>query len=93
LLNLIFIKAETRGRTAEYFGPGTQNANVENDVRIQTYGIPERAQRWYREGGFLQQSILQAFVSGLNQYANKFADSIIRPCVKSYQSSLKMCSL
>jgi acyl-homoserine-lactone acylase len=68
--------AKARGRTAEYFGPGAQNANVENDVRIQTYGIPERAQRWYREGGFLQQSILQAFVSGLNQYANRFADSI-----------------
>jgi acyl-homoserine-lactone acylase len=68
--------AEARGRAAEYFGPGAQNANVENDVRIQTYGIPERAQRWYREGGSFQQSILQAFVSGLNQYANQFADSI-----------------
>jgi hypothetical protein len=44
--------AEARGRTAEYFGPGTQNANVENDIRIQTYGIPERARRWYREGGY-----------------------------------------
>ncbi|MBV8173414.1 MAG: penicillin acylase family protein [Verrucomicrobia bacterium] len=68
--------AEARGRTAEYFGPGTQNANVENDIRIQTYGIPERARRWYREGGYLQQAILRAFVSGLNQYANRFADSI-----------------
>jgi len=68
--------AEARGRTAEYFGPGAQNANVENDVRIQTYGIPERARGWYREGGFFQQSVLQAFVSGLTQYANKFADSI-----------------
>jgi acyl-homoserine-lactone acylase len=68
--------AEARGRAAEYFGPGAQNANVENDRRIQTYGIPERAQRWYREGGSFQQSILQAFVSGLNQYANKFAASI-----------------
>jgi acyl-homoserine-lactone acylase len=68
--------AEARGRAAEYFGPGAQNANVENDLRIQTYGIPERAQRWYREGGSFQQSILQAFVSGLNQYANQFADSI-----------------
>ena len=68
--------AEARGRTAEYFGPGAQNANLENDVRIRTYGIPERAERWYREGGFFQQSILQAFVSGLNQYADTLADAI-----------------
>jgi acyl-homoserine-lactone acylase len=68
--------AEARGRTAEYFGPGTQNDNVENDIRIQTYGIPERARRWYRKGGYFQQAILLAFVSGLNQYANKFAGSI-----------------
>ena len=61
--------AEARGRTAEYFGPGTQNDNVENDIRIQTYGIPERARRWYRKGGYFQQAILLAFVSGLNQYA------------------------
>ena len=53
-----------------------QNANVENDVRIQTYGIPERAQRWYREGGSFQQLVLQAFVAGVNEYGNKFSDSI-----------------
>jgi acyl-homoserine lactone acylase PvdQ len=35
--------AEARGRTAEYFGPGTQNANVDSDIRIQTYGIPALA--------------------------------------------------
>jgi acyl-homoserine-lactone acylase len=66
--------AESRGRTAEYFGAGAQN--VENDIRIQTYDIPDRAKRWYREGGFFQQLILQAFVSGENEYAKKFADSI-----------------
>ncbi|HYY29030.1 MAG TPA: penicillin acylase family protein [Chthoniobacterales bacterium] len=68
--------AEARGRTAEYFGPGAQNANVENDVRIQTYGIPARAQRWFREGGSFQQLVLQAFVAGVNEYGNKFSDSI-----------------
>jgi len=68
--------SQARGRTAEYFGPGAQNANVENDVRIQTYGIPERAQRWYREGGSFQQLVLQAFVAGVNEYGNKFSDSI-----------------
>lgn len=68
--------AEARGRTAEYFGAGTQNANIENDIRIRTYGIPQRAAQWYREGGSFQRLILQAFVAGVNEYAEKFSDSI-----------------
>jgi acyl-homoserine-lactone acylase len=68
--------AEARGRTAEYFGPGAQNANVESDIRVRTYGIPERAARWYREGGSFQRMVLQAFVSGVNEYVDKFSTSI-----------------
>jgi acyl-homoserine-lactone acylase len=68
--------AEARGRTAEYFGPGSQNANVENDIRMRTYGIPERAARCYREGVFFQRLIVRAFVSGVNAYAEKFSGSI-----------------
>jgi acyl-homoserine-lactone acylase len=68
--------AEARGRTAEYFGPGTRNANVENDIRIRTYGIPQRAAQWYQAGGSFQRLILQAFVFGMNEYAEKFSRSI-----------------
>jgi acyl-homoserine-lactone acylase len=68
--------AEARGRTAEYFGAGTQNVNVENDMRIRTYGIPERAASWYRDGGFFQRLILESFASGVNAYASKFSDSV-----------------
>ncbi|MBV8815018.1 MAG: penicillin acylase family protein [Verrucomicrobia bacterium] len=68
--------AEARGRTAEYFGPGTRNANVEHDIRIRTYGIPQRAAQWYQAGGSFQRLILQAFVFGMNEYAEKFSQSI-----------------
>jgi hypothetical protein len=68
--------AEARGRTAEYFGAGTRNANVENDMRIRIYGIRERAVSWYRDGGLFQQLILESFASGVNAYASKFSDSI-----------------
>src|SRR5207237_1354928 len=68
--------AEARGRTAEYFGAAPQNANVEHDIQIRTYGIPDRAARWYREGGLFQKLVLQAFASGVNAYARKFAASL-----------------
>jgi acyl-homoserine-lactone acylase len=68
--------AEARGRTAEYFGAGSENANIEHDIQIRTYGIPGRAARWYRTGGLFQQLVLQAFASGVNAYAQQFAGSI-----------------
>lgn len=68
--------AEARGRTAEYFGPGAQNANVQKDIQIRTYGIPGRALEWYQNGGKIQQLILRAFAAGVNAYAEKYSDSI-----------------
>jgi acyl-homoserine-lactone acylase len=68
--------AEARGRAAEYFGPGTSNANVQSDILIRTYGIPERTAHWYLQGGLFQRLILQAFASGVNEYAEKFSTSI-----------------
>jgi acyl-homoserine-lactone acylase len=68
--------AEARGRVAEYFGPGTQNANVESDIRVRTYGIPERAALWYQEIDSFQSGILQAFASGVNEYLGRFPTSI-----------------
>ena len=84
--------AEARGRTAEYFGPGSQNTNVENDIRIRTYGIPERAAHWYRDGGFFQRLIVQAFVSGVNAYAEIFRIRSIPGSGRFCRSLRKMCS-
>ena len=61
--------AAARGRSAEYFGPGSGNANVQSDTRVRTEGIPDRAAAWLEEGGAFQRAVIDAFVAGANQYA------------------------
>jgi len=59
--------ARARGRSAEYFGPGPSNFNLNYDIRVRTYGIPQRAQQWVAQGGAFQASVLQAFCDGVNE--------------------------
>jgi acyl-homoserine-lactone acylase len=68
--------ANARGRSAEYFGAGTANANVTNDILVRTEGIPARAARWLKQGGQQQQQILQAYADGANEYAQRHGDTI-----------------
>jgi Penicillin amidase len=62
--------ASARGRSAEYFGPGAGNANINNDITVRTEGIPTRALTWFLTGGAEQAAIIQAFIDGENEYAN-----------------------
>ena len=57
--------------SAEYFGAGTDNANVASDIQIRTYGIPDRAARWLETGGERQRQICRGFVDGANEYADR----------------------
>jgi acyl-homoserine-lactone acylase len=68
--------AEARGRSAEYFGAGPDDSSVTNDTQVATYGIADRAQQWFQEGGLPQQLLLESFVTGENQYANEHLDTI-----------------
>ncbi len=68
--------AAARGRSAEYFGPGAGNANVQNDTMVRTEGIPDRAAAWLREGGAFQRAVIQSFVDGANEYAARHGDTI-----------------
>ncbi|MGO9110153.1 MAG: penicillin acylase family protein, partial [Thermoguttaceae bacterium] len=68
--------ASARGRSAEYFGPGAGNANIQNDITVRTEGIPDRAQRWLDTGGAEQAAIIQAFTDGVNEYAKHHGDTI-----------------
>jgi acyl-homoserine-lactone acylase len=68
--------AVARGRSAEYFGPGTSNANVISDEQVVTYGIPKRAEDWLETGGTFQQQLIASFVAGANDYATQHADTI-----------------
>jgi len=63
--------AIVRGRAAEYLGAGTDNANAASDIQIRTYGIPDRAGRWLETGGERQRQILQSFMDGANEYADR----------------------
>jgi acyl-homoserine-lactone acylase len=69
--------ARARGRSAEYFGPGAGNFNVNYDTMVRTYGIPARAQAWVAQGGAFQLSVLQAFCDGVNEYATKNPSQIL----------------
>lgn len=73
LLNNI---AKARGRMAEYFGPGSGNANIASDIEIRTYGIPDRAAQWVAQGGSEQLAILQAFCAGISEYAARHGNTI-----------------
>lgn len=68
--------AVSRGRAAEYFGAGENNAFVTSDMQIRTFGIPGRASEWLVAGGARQRRLIEAFVSGVNQYAHEHGDTI-----------------
>jgi acyl-homoserine-lactone acylase len=79
--------ASARGQSAEYFGPGASNANINNDIAVRTEGIPSRARAWLLTGGVEQAAIIQAFVEGENEYVENHSSTIdpsflrVRPLV------------
>lgn len=73
---LLLNVAAARGRFAEYFGSGPHGSYVESDIRIRTFGIPERAEVWWQASSPRQKAILTAFASGANAYAATHAGSI-----------------
>ncbi len=73
--------ARARGRSAEYLGAGTNNFNLNYDERVRTYGIPARAAAWVAQGGSFQQTVLQAFCDGVNEYAATHPSDIL-PALK-----------
>ena len=69
--------ARARGRSAEYFGAGTGNFNLNYDMQVRSYGIPARAAAWVAQGGSFQQTVLQAFCDGVNEYATTHPGDIL----------------
>lgn len=71
--NLILrLYGQARGRAAEYWG----EKYLESDKWVQTVGIPERAQKWYREQKVDFQENLDSFAAGVNEYARKHPEAI-----------------
>ena len=68
---LLLNVAAARGRYAEYFGAGPNDAHIQHDIYIHNVRIPERSRRWLEEGSPGQRRIVEAFAAGVNDYARK----------------------
>src|SRR5258707_2333206 len=68
--------ALARGRAAEYFGQGSNNKNVVSDEQVITYGIPKRSEEWVGQSDLLQRKLIDSFVAGANEFADRHLNSI-----------------
>lgn len=67
---------EGRGRAAEYWGAGPDQLYLRSDREVRLFGLPQRAQQWYRglTPGF--RADMDAFVAGINDYARAHPDRV-----------------
>jgi acyl-homoserine-lactone acylase len=71
--NLVLrLYGQARGRSAEYWG----ESFYDSDVWTHTNGIPTRAQQWLEAQSPYARALYDAFVSGMNRYAEDHPDSI-----------------
>jgi acyl-homoserine-lactone acylase len=66
----------SRGRAAEYFGPGVQDRNLRNDRWVLLNEIPQRSEEWLAQQTPEFRSYLDAFAAGVNGYAAKHPEAI-----------------
>lgn len=69
---ILELYGNSRGRAAEYWGKD----NLQNDMLIHTLGFEELAEVWGQTQGQEQKEIYEAFVRGLNSYAEVHPDAI-----------------
>jgi acyl-homoserine-lactone acylase len=65
---LLRVLGGSRGRGAEYFGPGLEDANLKTDRWIWTNEIPKRSVEWLRVQTPEFRGYLDAFAAGINAY-------------------------
>lgn len=71
--NLILkLYGESRGRAAEYWG----EKNLDLDRWVQTNGVPERGEQWYRQQAPEFRRYLDAFAEGMNEYARRHPEKL-----------------
>ena len=66
----------SRGRAAEYFGPGVADKDIKNDRWVWTNEIPSRAGKWLAAQTPEYRGYLEAFVAGINAYAAKHPEAL-----------------
>jgi acyl-homoserine-lactone acylase len=71
--NLILrLYAQARGRGAEFFGP----SYLDEDKWVRTMGVPDRGREWYAQQDAIEKKLIDAFVSGVNDYAAAHPDNL-----------------
>jgi len=69
---ILKLYGEARGRAAEYWGSNY----YEQDVLLHTLDIPGRARRWYQSQGAVFRVYMDAFIAGMNDYAQAYPNQI-----------------
>jgi acyl-homoserine-lactone acylase len=69
---LLRLYGQARGRAAEYWG----EQFVDSDTWVLTNGIPARAERWLAAQSPHMTAYLEAFVAGINAYAERNPDGV-----------------
>ena len=73
---ILKLYGESRGRAAEYWGPGTNDENVKQDRWVRVNGVPERGEQWYRQQSPEFKKYLDAWAAGMNEYAKQHPDAL-----------------
>ncbi len=69
---ILHLYGQARGRAAEYWG----EKHIESDWYIRVMGVPERGREWYEAQQPPFREYLDAFVEGMNAYADAHGDKI-----------------
>ncbi len=73
---LLHVIGGSRGRGAEYFGPGVADANLKNDRWVWTNEVPSRSVEWLLKQTPEFRSYLDAFAAGINAYATAHPEAL-----------------
>jgi acyl-homoserine-lactone acylase len=73
---LLHVMGSSRGRGAEYFGPGFADANVKTDRWIWLNEAPARSVKWLAMQTPEFRGYLEAFAAGINGYAAKHPEAL-----------------
>lgn len=69
---LLRLYGQSRGRAAEYWG----ERFLDSDIWVRTNGVPDRADEWLAAQAPHARAYIDAFVAGINEYADRHPDAI-----------------
>lgn len=69
---LLRLYGQSRGRAAEYWG----ERFLDSDIWVRTNGVPARADEWLAAQAPHARAYIDAFVAGINEYAQRHPDAI-----------------